>query len=162
MNQRRFAENEMRKKENAERAAAGEPPIPLLPLLSLGTGINSGFATVGLMGSESTVLNYTVFGREVNLASRLEGASGRGRILISEATYMELLRFDADLAGACAALPPMTPKGFRAPIRIYEVPWKPPTTESGTLMLAKPADYKPQTAATAKAGAAGAQPSAAG
>lgn len=144
MNQRRFAENEMRKKENAERAAAGQPPIPLLPLLSLGTGINSGFATVGLMGSESTVLNYTVFGREVNLASRLEGASGRGRILISEATYQELLRDDPELAASCVAQAPVTPKGFRTPIHIYEVPWKPPTTESGTVMMAKPAEHRPR------------------
>ena len=28
--------------------------------------------TVGLMGSDEHLLNYTVFGREVNLASRLE------------------------------------------------------------------------------------------
>ena len=53
----------------------------------LGSGINTGMATVGLMGSNEHLLNYTVFGREVNLASRLEAVSGRGRIIISEATY---------------------------------------------------------------------------
>jgi class 3 adenylate cyclase len=38
------------------------------------------------MGSDAHILNYTVFGREVNLASRLEGVSGHGRIVISETT----------------------------------------------------------------------------
>src|SRR5688572_23622653 len=126
LNQDRFAENENRKKDNAVRADAGQPPLPLLPLLSLGTGINTGYATIGLMGSDATILNYTVFGREVNLASRLEGASGRGRILISEATFFDLKRDDPALAELCVAQAPITPKGFRQPVRIYDVPWKPP------------------------------------
>ena len=128
LNQQRFAENENRKKENAARQAEGQPPLPLLPLLSLGTGINTGFATVGLMGSDATILNYTVFGREVNLASRLEGASGRGRILISEATFQDLQRDDPGLAATCVAQAPITPKGFRQAVRIFEVPWKPAET----------------------------------
>lgn len=130
LNQERFAENENRKKENAERTEAGQPPLPLLPLLSLGTGINSGSATVGLMGSDATILNYTVFGREVNLASRLEGASGRGRILISEATFEDLQRDDPRLAASCVVQAPITPKGFRQAVRVYEVPWKLPTEQT--------------------------------
>jgi adenylate cyclase len=125
LNQQRFAENEQRKKENATRADEGKPPLPLLPMLSLGSGINTGYATVGLMGSDATILNYTVFGREVNLASRLEGASGRGRILISEATFQDLQRDDPVLAATCVPQAPIIPKGFRQPVRIYEVPWKP-------------------------------------
>jgi class 3 adenylate cyclase len=124
LNQERFAENERRKEENARRAAERKPPLPLLPLLSLGSGINTGYATVGLMGSDATILNYTVFGREVNLASRLEGASGRGRILISESTWLELQRDDPALAATCIAQAPLTPKGFRQAIRTWEVPWK--------------------------------------
>jgi class 3 adenylate cyclase/CHASE2 domain-containing sensor protein len=126
LNQQRGIENERRTMENAVRLQRGELPLPLLPVLSLGTGVNTGSATVGLMGSDATILNYTVFGREVNLASRLEGASGRGRILISEATFQELQRLDADLAASCVAQTPITPKGFRQPIKIYEVPWKLP------------------------------------
>lgn len=125
LNQQRFAENERRRKQNAQLAEEGKPPVPLLPLLSLGTGINTGYATVGLMGSDATILNYTVFGREVNLASRLEGASGRGRILISESTLEELKRDDPELAASCVPLTPITPKGFRNAVRIFEVPWKP-------------------------------------
>lgn len=132
LNQQRFAENEQRKKENAQRVAEGRAPLPLLPLLSLGTGINTGYATVGLMGSDATILNYTVFGREVNLASRLEGASGRGRILISEATFKDLQRDDPVLAGTCVPQSPITPKGFRQAIRTYEVPWKTAAESAGS------------------------------
>jgi adenylate cyclase len=110
--------------ENATRRPDGSPPRPLLPILSLGTGINSGVVTVGLMGSNAHILNYTVFGREVNLASRLEGVSGHGRIVIGEATYQALQREAPDLAGTCIELEPTKPKGFQQAVRNFEVPWK--------------------------------------
>jgi class 3 adenylate cyclase len=75
------------------------------------------------MGSEAHIRNYTVFGREVNLASRLEGASGHARILVGEATYEDLRKFAPDLAAMCKGLPPVTVKGFRQPVMVYEVPW---------------------------------------
>lgn len=126
LNQRRAAENERLEQENSKRAATAQPPLPLHALLQLGTGINTGIVTVGLMGSDQHILNYTVFGREVNLASRLETVSGRGRIVISEATYQHLLRDDPALAQTCVSLPPVTVKGIRAAVNIYEVPWRPP------------------------------------
>ena len=64
----------------------------------------------------------------MNLAARLEGLSGHGRILIGEATYRALLRFRPDLAATCRELAPATVKGFRTPVRTYEVPWKNPAT----------------------------------
>src|SRR5262249_14922411 len=100
-----------------------QPPLPLLTLLTLGSGINTGFVTVGLMGSDAHIVNYTVFGREVNLAARLEAFSGRGRIIIGESTFKELLRDDPLLAGTCKELPPATMKGIRMAVKIYEVPW---------------------------------------
>jgi class 3 adenylate cyclase/CHASE2 domain-containing sensor protein len=129
-NLQRSAENQSREQENLARVSSGLPPKPLLPLLLLGTGINSGMATAGLMGSEvKTVVrqaNYTVFGREVNLASRLESLSGRGRIFISEATYQHLLRDDPALAATCLPQAPVKVKGISASLNVYEVPWRPP------------------------------------
>ena len=65
------------------RIASGKMERPLLPVLTLGCGINTGVVDVGLMGSLNRQYNYTVFGREVNLASRLEGVSGSARIITS-------------------------------------------------------------------------------
>ena len=126
LNRRRAEENTRLGLENAQRTTAGQPPLPLLPVMSLGTGINTGQAVVGLMGSEAHILNYTVFGREVNLASRLEALSGRGRVLIGEATFEAVKRDDPELAKTCSALPLVNVKGFREAIKIYEVAWRPP------------------------------------
>lgn len=127
LNQDRQKKNKQREEENVERAAKSLPLLPLLPILSMGTGINTGVAIVGFMGSESHLLNYTAFGREVNLASRLEGVSGHGRIIIGEATYNALKRDDPQLAGMCLEWAPRTVKGFRTAVRIYEVIWQPST-----------------------------------
>jgi len=62
----------------------------------------------------------------VNLASRLEGLSGRGRIFIGETTYQELLRDDPALAATCVLQEPKNIKGFSAHVTVYEVPWRPP------------------------------------
>jgi adenylate cyclase len=124
LNLKRVEENQKRELENM--MGGGERPKPRLPVLTLGSGINTGMATVGLMGSNEHLLNYTVFGREVNLASRLEAVSGRSRIVISEATYKHLLRDDPELAATCGALPPVKVKGIVAEIKIYEVAWRPP------------------------------------
>ncbi len=126
LNQKRADENVRRELENAARVSAGLPPVSLLPTLTLGSGINTGLVTVGLMGSEAHISNYTVFGREVNLASRLESLSGRGRILISGATHKHLLRDDPELAATCIALPPATVKGIRSAVTLFEVPWRTP------------------------------------
>jgi len=76
------------------------------------------------MGSEEHGFNYTVFGREVNLASRLEGVSGSGRIIISDTTYNCLVRHAPELAAKCAEMFPVQVKGIRKAVRIYEVMWK--------------------------------------
>lgn len=124
LNERRLAENVLIETENNARAAAGQPSRALLPVLNLGTGINSGAVMVGLMGSDDHGLNYTVIGREVNLASRLETLSGLGRIIIGEATYEQIRLADPALAATCIEQQPTTPKGFQRPVRNFEVPWR--------------------------------------
>jgi len=49
-------------------------------------GINTGMCTVGNFGSEDR-MEYSIIGKEVNVASRLESNSSPGKILISESTY---------------------------------------------------------------------------
>jgi class 3 adenylate cyclase/CHASE2 domain-containing sensor protein len=120
----RKQENDRLEIENARRAAAGEELLPLLPLLALGTGINTGTAVVGMMGSEAHIINYTIFGREVNLASRLEGVSGHSRIIIGESTLRDLERFEPELARVCVELDPVKVKGIASEVRIWEVPWR--------------------------------------
>ena len=118
LNKQRRAENENRSAENAGQTRSS------LPILSLGCGVNTGLMDVGLMGSETHQYNYTVFGREVNLASRLESVSGSARIIIGETTYRHLQRDDAALAATCVELPPVKVKGFQDAVKIYEVPWQ--------------------------------------
>jgi class 3 adenylate cyclase/CHASE2 domain-containing sensor protein len=146
LNVRRAERNKLLAEENVSRERLGQPPLSLLPLLSMGTGINTGFATVGYMGSETHLLNYTAFGREVNLASRLEGVSGHGRIIIGEATYLALKRDEPKLAALCLEWPPRMVKGFRNAVRIYEVLWRgdgaitpqPPLEEDTEVRAVKP------------------------
>jgi len=127
LNEERAAENKIREQENRRRTASGQPPLMPLDLLALGTGINTGLVTAGLMGSHHHIFNYTVFGRDVNLASRLEGYSGRGRIIIGEATWVEISRDDPALAATCIPieLPATALKGFGTAMRVFEVPWRP-------------------------------------
>jgi len=129
LNLQRAVENRRREAENAARAATGGPPLPMLRLLALGSGISTGTAIVGLMGSAEHGLTYTALGPEVNLASRLEGLSGRGRIIISEMTHQEIQRLDPRLASLCFELPPQEVKGFRDAVKIYEVRWRQMDTE---------------------------------
>jgi len=136
-NLKRAEENERRKVENIARQQRGEEPLNLLPLLLLGSGINTGVCTVGMMGSQEHTSSYTVFGVEVNLASRLEGVSGRGRIIVSQRTYEQVKEADPELAGTFVEQPPVTVKGISSAERIYEVPWKQIGTE--TTSTVKPA-----------------------
>lgn len=83
--------------------------------LEIRMGLNTGYCTVGTFGAESR-LDYTVIGREVNLASRLENAAGADEILISAETYTlikdEIMGRDKGHIQV---------KGFARPVSIYQV-----------------------------------------
>jgi adenylate cyclase len=124
INEERQRENVKLGAANVERAAKGEPPLPLLPTLTLGTGINTGRMTVGFMGSESHLSNYTVFGRAVNIAARLEGASGSGRIFITNETREAAVTTDPGLTDCMRPLGEIAVKGIATPLEVIEVIWR--------------------------------------
>jgi adenylate cyclase len=124
LNQERQAGNVRIAEENRVREAAGNVPRPLNALLTLGTGINTGLMTAGFMGSQAHLSNYTVFGREVNLAARLESLSGSSRILITEATLEAIVADDSPLAAMTRTIGAHQVKGIQEPVPVYEVLWQ--------------------------------------
>ncbi|MCF7204044.1 adenylate/guanylate cyclase domain-containing protein [Pseudomonas oligotrophica] len=78
-------------------------------------GINTGYCTVGNFGAD-TRMDYTIIGREVNLASRLESAAEASEILISHETYS--LVKDVIM---CRDKGQIGVKGFSRPVQIYQV-----------------------------------------
>jgi len=128
LNEHRREENARRERANFERTALGQPPqrIRLLEVLAVGIGINTGTVDAGLMGSRDAG-NYTIFGRDVNVASRLEKLAEGNRILIGESTFRHLEKHAPDLASLCIELPAAAVRGIREAIKIYEVSWDCPT-----------------------------------
>ncbi|HEU4677894.1 MAG TPA: adenylate/guanylate cyclase domain-containing protein [Terrimicrobiaceae bacterium] len=78
-------------------------------------GISTGFSMVGNFGSDER-MDYTIIGKQVNLANRLQAAAQPGEILIGQETW--LLVRDMFL---CVAKEPVQVKGFERPIPTYAV-----------------------------------------
>jgi class 3 adenylate cyclase len=83
--------------------------------LSTRMGIATGFCTVGNFGSEQR-LDYTVLGRPVNAAARLEELAEPGGILIDEGTH-GLIGDQVD----CSPVDQVVLRGFSRPVQIYRV-----------------------------------------
>jgi class 3 adenylate cyclase len=96
---------------SAELEAQGKVP------LSVGIGINTGWAIVGNIGSPAR-MGYTAIGDTVNIASRLQDLTKehRAELLISHTTFEEIDDlFEAERIG----LVPV--KGRTEPVGIYKV-----------------------------------------
>jgi adenylate cyclase len=78
-------------------------------------GINTGYCDVGNFGSDLR-MDYTIIGREVNLAARLQQAAVPGGIIISKETY-GLVRDEI----VALEQQPITAKGFPEPIEAFAV-----------------------------------------
>ena len=81
----------------------------------IGIGINTGYMTVGNIGSDNH-MDYTVRGNQVNVASRLESRAGPGQILISQRTYSRVHDFViVDGMGSISI------KGIHDPVETFNV-----------------------------------------
>ena len=83
--------------------------------LQIRIGISTGYTTVGNFGAENR-MDYTIIGKEVNLASRLEALSEPGEILISYETF-SLVKDKV----MCRDKGEISVKGFARPVPIYQI-----------------------------------------
>ncbi|HEJ84079.1 MAG TPA: hypothetical protein ENO25_05875 [Desulfobacteraceae bacterium] len=83
--------------------------------LGIGIGVNTGYMTVGSIGSE-VHRDYTVIGNQVNVAARLESIAKPGQVLISARTYSRVSGLvTVEEVGEIRV------KGFHRPIRTFNV-----------------------------------------
>ncbi|OAI57144.1 hypothetical protein AYO49_02720 [Verrucomicrobiaceae bacterium SCGC AG-212-N21] len=121
LNQEREAQNLTIRRQNEEGLSRGLAPKPALETLGLGIGINTGSMTVGFMGAESHLSNYTVFGHAVNIASRLQGVAGAGEIYFTDATRSAALEAAPELAEVVMPLGLLSLKGISEPVPTFEM-----------------------------------------
>ncbi|WP_281647515.1 adenylate/guanylate cyclase domain-containing protein, partial [Parendozoicomonas sp. Alg238-R29] len=83
--------------------------------LNIRMGISTGYCNVGNFGTRER-MDYTLVGRTVNLASRLEALAGSNEILISEETYALI-----ENQIMCRRSKPIMIKGVQQPMSVYQV-----------------------------------------
>ena len=81
-----------------------------------GIGVHTGQAVVGNIGARDRLQNYTAIGDAVNTAQRLQANASANQILLSAATYLEVI----DLAQA-HELEPLNVKGKTRPLSVYQL-----------------------------------------
>jgi len=85
--------------------------------LGVGIGINTGFMTVGNIGSDIH-RDYTVIGNQVNVAARLQSMAKAGQVLISQRTFSKV----KDMVSA-EPIGEISVKGIHSPVMTYNILW---------------------------------------
>ncbi len=65
---------------------------PQETIVRYGIGVNTGLATVGNVGSQERLQNYTAIGDVVNIASRLQNNATDNNIYLNDSTYTQVYR----------------------------------------------------------------------
>jgi PAS domain S-box-containing protein len=100
----------------------GSSANPLLTSLNqhdqveYGIGVHTGLAVVGNIGARDRLQNYTAIGDAVNTAQRLQAGASANTILLSAATYLEVVPHVL-----ASELAPMTLKGKTRPLSVYQL-----------------------------------------
>ncbi len=98
-----------------DRIAQLHKALPPEAHLAFGVGIHYGDAILGLIGTEKR-LEYTAIGDSVNTTKRLQENAGKNQIVISQDAY-ERVKDKIEVR----PMEPMSVKGKREPIPVYEV-----------------------------------------
>ena len=89
-----------------------------LPDINVGTGVNTGTAIIGNMGS-TTRFDFSVIGDAVNLAARLEATAGRGDYLKYPTIYSSMTMEQLPKSMSSKKIGDITVKGKKDVIAIY-------------------------------------------
>lgn len=89
------------------------------PSIQMGVGIHTGEAIVGCIGSEAR-MKYDVIGRNMNLASRAEGFTKGGQILVTDETLAAASAKD-DVHENAEGLLRVSPKGIKDKVYLHDI-----------------------------------------
>ena len=89
-----------------------------LPDINVGTGVNTGTAIIGNMGS-TTRFDFSVIGDAVNLAARLEATAGRGDYKLHPTIYSSMTMEQLPASMPSKKIGDITVKGKKDVITIY-------------------------------------------
>ena len=89
-----------------------------LPDINVGTGVNTGTAIIGNMGS-TTRFDFSVIGDAVNLAARLEATAGRGDYKLHPTIYSSMTMEQLPASMLSKKIGNITVKGKKDVITIY-------------------------------------------
>ena len=89
-----------------------------LPDINVGTGVNTGTAIIGNMGS-TTRFDFSVIGDAVNLAARLEATAGRGDYKLYPTIYSSMTMEQLPASMLSKKIGDITVKGKKDVITIY-------------------------------------------